>query len=90
MGRFSDLKIINEPGSRPEDVRREPEPRLKKAGKRDDPDYTQISVYIRKEPYYEAKRKLIGHDRDFSDLVNELLARWLSKNTEHVIPAEPS
>jgi hypothetical protein len=81
MGRFSDLKIINEPSPRPEAIPIHPEPKPKRVGKRDHPDYTQISVYIRKQPYHEAKRKLIGSDQDFSDLVNDLVASWLLKDS---------
>ncbi len=77
MGRFSDLKIINEPSPRVEPSPAIPAAKPKRVGKRDHPDYTQISVYIRKQPYHEAKRKLIGSDQDFSDLVNDLLAAWL-------------
>jgi hypothetical protein len=79
MGRFSELKIIQDAAPRSEEMRTNPEPKQKRVGKRDHPDYTQISVYIRKQPYHEAKRNLIGSDKDFSDLVNELLANWLSK-----------
>ena len=79
MGRFSDLKMINEPSPRTE-VLPTPIPvaKPKRVGKREHPDYTQISVYILKQPYHEAKRKLIGSDKDFSDLVNDLLANWLT------------
>jgi hypothetical protein len=81
MGRFSDLKIIHEPSPRAEVMAAPvpiPEAKPKRVGKREHPDYTQISVYIRKQPYHEAKRKLIGSDKDFSDLVNDLLANWLT------------
>lgn len=78
MGRFSDLKVIREGAPRSEELPRPPEPKPKKVGKRDHPDYTQISVYIRKQPYHEARRKLIGTGQDFSDLVNELIAKWLA------------
>lgn len=79
MGRFSELKVIHDAAPRSEEMRPTPEPKQKRVGKRDHPDYTQISVYIRKKPYHEAKRSLIGSDKDFSDLVNELLANWLSE-----------
>lgn len=82
MGRFSDLKIINEPSPRAETMpvpaAAVPAAKPKRVGKREHPDYTQISVYIRKQPYHAAKRKLIGSDKDFSDLVNDLLANWLT------------
>ncbi len=79
MGRFSNLKTINEPAPRSEEAQAEPETKQKRAGKRDHPDYTQISVYIRKAPYHEVKRMLVGCSQDFSDLVNELIEGWLAQ-----------
>jgi hypothetical protein len=81
MGRFSDLKIINEPYPRSEESHSESEFRRKK-GKREHPDYTQISVYIRKAPYHEIKRMLVGSNQDFSDLVNELVEGWLTQRRD--------
>lgn len=78
MGRFTGLKAIVEGEPRAEPAAAEPV-KPKRIGKRDHPDYTQISVYIRKNPYYEVKRKLIGSDQDFSDLVNHLIEDWLKR-----------
>lgn len=77
MSKFTGLKSIIDGSPRAEESR--PEPKPKRAGKRDDPEYTQISVYIRKEPYHEVKRKLIGSGQDFSDLVNHLVVDWLQR-----------
>ncbi len=54
--------------------------KTKGSGKRSDPDYVQISAYIRKETHREAKRKLLEEDseRDLSDVIEELLRNWVS------------
>ena len=75
MSKFTGLKSIIDANPRSEELT--PETKPKRVGKRDDPNYTQISVYIRKEPYHEAKRRLIGSGQDFSDLVNQLVSEWL-------------
>jgi len=47
-------------------------------GKRSNPDYEQIGVYIPKKINLEVKRKLLDrNDFDFSDLVSHLLDRWI-------------
>ena len=48
-----------------------------KVGKRSDPAYRQISTYVRSDLYRNVKRELLNEDRDFSDLVDELLSAWL-------------
>jgi hypothetical protein len=52
----------------------------KAKGKRSDPDYEQVSAYIRKETYRNIKIALLqeAEKRDFSDLVEALLSEWLS------------
>lgn len=54
---------------------------VKLVGKSADPDFTQVSVYIREETHNDAKIKLIreGKKRDFSDLVQDLLDAWVKK-----------
>jgi hypothetical protein len=50
-------------------------------GKRSNPDYEQISAYLRKETYRAAKIKLLetGDDRDVSEVLAELLAAWVQQ-----------
>jgi len=52
----------------------------KTKGKRSNPDYEQVSAYIRKETYRNVKIALLqeAEKRDFSDLVEALLTDWLS------------
>ena len=48
-------------------------------GKRSNPDFEQVTAYIRKNTSLATKIALLqeGNTRDFSDLVEELLTRWL-------------
>jgi hypothetical protein len=46
--------------------------------KRSDPAYTQVSGYVRRATLTATKRKLLDEgDREFSDLLEELLTRWV-------------
>jgi len=57
--------------------------RTRNRGKRSNPDYEQVGVYIKRDMHLEVKKHLITEpEHDFSDLVNELLAGWLSAKTE--------
>ena len=50
------------------------------AGKRTDPDYTQITAYIRKDTHHAVKLRLLQEgQREFSELLQELLAGWLQQ-----------
>jgi len=49
-------------------------------GKRSNPDYEQVGVYIPKKISLEVKRQLLESDMDFSDLVTQLLGQWLKEN----------
>ena len=55
--------------------------RLPRVGKRSDPAYRQISTYVRSDLYRSVKRELLMDERDFSDLMDELLVDWLSRRT---------
>jgi len=59
----------------PEDSSTTPLPQSKK-GKRDNPDYQQISAYIRKDTYRAVKQSIVTK-RDLSDLIEELFTDWL-------------
>lgn len=52
-------------------------------GKRSDPDFEQITAYIRKDTHQQAKIALLeeGKGQQFSDLVETLLAKWLKART---------
>ena len=50
-----------------------------KTGKRSDPTFTQVGCYLPRDLNNRVKVNLIGDSRDFSDLVAELLEKWLSE-----------
>lgn len=45
-----------------------------------DPQYTKFTTYIRKETHLGVKTRLVGEQREMSDLVEELLTEWLRKS----------
>ena len=48
-------------------------------GKRTDPAYKQVGAYIKKDTYLQIQKLLLDQpDRDFSDLVQELLSTYLN------------
>ena len=65
-------------GARPEGPRRG-RPR----GKRSDPAFEQVSVYVRKQTHLETKVALLqqGEGQEFSELVEELIVDWLRSHT---------
>ncbi|NWF58982.1 MAG: hypothetical protein HXY43_06655 [Fischerella sp.] len=52
-------------------------------GKRSDPDYEQVTAYIRKETHTAVKIELLkeGEKREFSELVQELLDEWVKSRS---------
>ena len=62
------------------------EPKKKRGrpnGKRSDSEYNQVTAYIRSDTHKSVKKILLDGDggKDFSDLVEELLAKWLRSRT---------
>ena len=55
--------------------------RAASVGKRSDGDYKQVSAYIRKDTHQQVKIALLREEREFSELVEELLSGWLQANT---------
>ena len=52
------------------------------SGKRSDADYVQTTAYIHKDTHRDVKIALLksGGNQDFSELVDNLLAKWLKSN----------
>jgi hypothetical protein len=50
-----------------------------RSGKRSDPDYRQVSAWIRRDTYDRVTHRLFTKEgrREFSELVQELLEQWL-------------
>ena len=47
-------------------------------GKKSDPAFKQVTVYLRKDIHDTARKILFDDRRQFSDLVDELVSRWIS------------
>jgi hypothetical protein len=64
-------------------VRREdpPEDGALPGGKRSNAQYRQVSAYVRKDTHRKVKMALLEDDREFSELVEELLGGWLASRT---------
>jgi hypothetical protein len=62
-------------------VSSEPVKKGRQKGKRSDPNYIQVGVYIPKALDKDAKRLLIDEEGDFSDLVTALLQDWVSSKS---------
>jgi hypothetical protein len=50
-------------------------------GKRSDPEFDQVTAYIRKDTYRNVKIALLGlqEPQEFSELLEELLHSWVSR-----------
>lgn len=46
-------------------------------GKRSDDAFRQVSALVRRDTYKAAQRRLLDEEREFSELVQALLDRWL-------------
>ena len=57
-------------------------------GKKSSADYVQVSAYVRKRLYRDVKIALLMDDdgRDFSELVDGLLAGWLERRKGNDAP----
>ena len=51
-------------------------------GKSRDPNYTQVTVYLRKSVHRTARKMLIDERRQFSDLVDELVSQWIQHSEQ--------
>lgn len=55
-------------------------PPPKRGGKRSDPNFIQVGVYVPKELHIRVKKLLLDRpDLDMSDLVGELLQAWVEE-----------
>jgi hypothetical protein len=52
-------------------------PRGHAGGKRDDASYTQASSYIPRELHKKVKAALVEEEKEYSELIEELLTEWL-------------
>lgn len=74
-------EIKNEPPTEKQDldvVTTTAPKKRKSTGKRTDPTYKQVGAYIKKDTYLQIQKLLLDKpDKDFSDLVQELLSGYL-------------
>ncbi len=54
---------------------------IARRGKRSNDEYRQVSAYIRKDTHRRTKMALLEENREFSELVEELLQYWLNSRT---------
>jgi len=80
MSKFDGLKLLKEE-SGPRTDPSQPAPAVTRTprpmGKRQDPRYQQISAYVRRDLYDEIRKRLIGQEMDFSDLLERWMNEWL-------------
>lgn len=85
-GKFGDaLKAAKQPEvkqekSPPAAKVTEPPKKGRPKGKRSNPDFEQVTAYVRSKTYRDTKIALLQQDEldDFSELVERLLVEWLS------------
>lgn len=67
--------------ARPEPLTAVPAAQARAVGKRTAPDYVQVGLYLPKQLHRKAKLALLqeGEERDFSELVRDLLVEHLEK-----------
>ncbi len=60
-----------------------PKKRGRPRGKRSDSEYNQVTAYIRADTHLSVQKLLLedGKKKDFSELVEELLAKWVKSRT---------
>lgn len=63
----------------PTDTAGKEQPPTRHRGKRTNPDYVQVTAYVRQETYRRARIKLLESTKpqEFSEVVEDLLTRWL-------------
>ena len=48
-------------------------------GKKSNPEYSQVTVYLRKGIHQTAKKFLIDDEKEFSELVDVLVSNWIAE-----------
>jgi hypothetical protein len=75
--------VVEKPAARQPRVIDTPAAAGGRGGKRSDPAYSPTTFFVRKETKRKAARLLEDQDagKDLSDLVEELLTKWVVKNS---------
>jgi hypothetical protein len=73
------------PSATPETLKRSSlkrQPGRPKGGKSSNPDFVQVTAYVEDSVHIAVKKALLDlKDIDFSDLVNDLLKKWVKART---------
>lgn len=79
---FDKLPVITSPQPPPRKAPARPATRKvgRPPGKKSNPDYTQATVYLRKQTHLAVKKRLLDEGKEFSELVENLLARWVQNS----------
>lgn len=79
MSKFSDIISAKRELEPMADHVTAPARATRKPGKRSDPDFAQVSAWLRKDTHQSVKVALLqeGQGREFSELVEHLLTEWL-------------
>jgi hypothetical protein len=56
--------------------------KARQPGKKDNPDYVQVTVYLRKDIYKTARKLLIDDGRQVSELVDALVSSWITSRAK--------
>ncbi len=73
------LAPVNEQPKMPADKLK---PGRTKVGKSSNPDFVQVTAYVEETVLLSVKKALLDHKgTDFSDLVNDLLKKWVKPRT---------
>lgn len=82
--RFSALAIPKPAGTADEAIPLKSGAR-RSSGKRKDPEYSQLTAYVRKELHQAVRVALIndGNGQEISELVEELIEKWLAKRKQN-------
>jgi hypothetical protein len=78
VSKFDKFFNAAKPQPKKQTVKGTPVAEKKNLAKRDDPEYSQALAYIRKDTKRRVKTALLEEDREFSELVEELLTNWLN------------
>lgn len=75
-----EAKAVKELSSPIVEKKSPPAKRGRPKGKRSDPNFEQVTAYIRSQTYRQTKIALLQQEEleDFSELVEKLLTEWLS------------
>jgi uncharacterized Rmd1/YagE family protein len=73
--------IIQQTDNQPNDESGETRRRGRPNGKRSNENFRQVTAYVGKETYKRTKMKLLAADepQEFSELIDDLLNRWLQE-----------